>query len=230
MAWFRKNKDIQSQSQEPEEETQVLVIEGDRPCSEVGCSAANGAPCSYKDRRGHACPTAWCPDHQAVVNGLCYCRRHANTLDAVGTATEQGFGLPDVTNRVPTLVRWIGLHIDESVHLLLESLRLKHERYSRIAVHPIRKVDGKIRWETTWQLYDHTGPVMKVSVEVNETEPTLVVVRVGQQSVYSEIPPWIMHRERHEEIDPEIDAREREVFYHYMLEAIYSEVMSQRQE
>ncbi|MGC8460986.1 MAG: hypothetical protein ACP5OR_03980 [Candidatus Dormibacteria bacterium] len=195
---------------------------GELPCSAPGCSNTTGVACAYIDRRNRKCKTSWCPEHQFIVNGKCYCRRHANTVDAVGDQehTTYGFAMPDLSNRAPSLVRWIANDISDRVEELLSRYRISGEQYRRERVHAVRSVDGSIRWEVTWQLFDHTGSRVRVSIEVKEAVPTTLNARVGQLIVYSEVPPWILHRERNEEVSPETDTRERDMFYEMMLKAI----------
>ncbi len=206
----------------PETRAPSKPLVGDLPCSAKGCQNSTGAACSYVDRRNRHCKTAWCPEHQFLVNGQCYCRRHANTVDAVGNQehTTYGFAMPDLANRSPSLVRWVANDISDRVEKLLERYRTPGEQYHRERVHAVRGVDGGVRWEATWQLFDHTGSRVRVSIEVREATPTTLSARVGQLVVYSEVPPWILHREHAEDVDPDTDVRERDMFYEMMLKAI----------
>lgn len=214
MPWFPK---MSRSSASPEPKPVI----GEHACSEHRCLASNAARCSYVDRRNHRCKTAWCPDHQLLLEGKVYCRRHANTLDALGdTEPAFTFGLPDVDNRAPSLVRWICNDIDANVRELLEARMSANETFGRTKVHPVKGSDGVTRWESTWQTFDHTGSRMRVSVEVSESEPERVKIRVGQQVVFGEDPPWIFHRRQNLHVPPEMDKADRETFYRLITQAI----------
>ena len=128
--------------------------------------------------------------------------------------------MPDLSNRAPSLVRWVANDITDRVEEILERYRTPGEQYRRERVHAVRSVDGSVRWEVTWQLFDHTGSRVRISIEVRESSPTTLSARVGQLIVYSETPPWILHRERNEEMVPETDVRERDMFYDMLLKAV----------
>src|SRR5258708_5272809 len=81
---------------------------GSLPCYDRGCVRLNAIPCAYKDRRGRACETAWCPDHYAVVGGVPYCRRHSGVVRALAAQPPELRLNPDVANRAASLCEWIG--------------------------------------------------------------------------------------------------------------------------
>src|ERR1035437_10802886 len=80
---------------------------GSLPCHDHGCLHETAVPCAYTDRRGRACPTAWCPDHYAVVSGVPYCRRHAGVVRALAAQPDELRLWPDVSNRAASLCEWI---------------------------------------------------------------------------------------------------------------------------
>jgi hypothetical protein len=189
-------------------------------CKVAGCSNDTAQPCDYRDGRGRACRAVCCPDHGASTGGQFYCRRHAGILRAVGTeATQQG-GLPDIDNRAPSLVNWIARDLDANVQRLLSGAAKTGE--SVIAddtVHVARDFNRKARWEQSWRLVDHTGLILKVTIQVMEENDSLVRVHVGSGVIADGIPPWIARRT--EDSDVATDAEQRQRFYQWLDESIF---------
>jgi hypothetical protein len=189
-------------------------------CKVAGCSNDTAQPCDYRDGRGRACRAVCCPDHGASTGGQFYCRRHAGILRAVGTeATQQG-GLPDIDNRAPSLVNWIARDLDANVKRLLSGAAKTGE--SVIAddtVHVARDFNRKARWEQSWRLVDHTGLILKVTIQVMEENDSLVRVHVGSGVIADGIPPWIARRT--EDSDVATDAEQRQRFYQWLDESIF---------
>lgn len=192
-------------------------------CTLAGCSNDNAQPCAYRDGRGRPCRAAHCPQHGVVSDGKFYCRRHAGVMRAVGAeATPQG-GLPDVDNRAPSLVNWIARDLDENVRRLLTGVARPGE--SVIAdetVHVARDFNRKARWEQSWRLVDHTGVILKVTIQVFEENDSLVRVHVGSGVIADGIPPWIVRRT--EDSDVATDAEQRQRFYQWLDESIFMAV------
>ncbi len=208
-------------------------IEGTKPCNEVGCSSTNGAPCEYVDRRHEHCMTAWCPEHQIVLDGHCYCRRHANTIEAIGgiQITTYGAALPDIGNRMPNLVRWISNDLDGSMRQLLDAAHRPDELFKREPVHAVRGIDGFIRWEMTWQLFNQTGSTLRVTIEVDEREPVVVIARVSNAKVYSATPPWIAAAGTDPSgVHAHADESQRQAFYADMASHIREGIAQDREE
>ncbi len=192
-------------------------------CKVAGCSNDTAQPCSYRDGRGRACRAVCCPDHGASTGGKFYCRRHAGVLRAVGTeATQQG-GLPDLDNRAPSLVNWIARDLDANVQRLLTGAAKTGE--SVIAddtVHVARDFNRRARWEQSWRLVDHTGLILKVTIQVLEENDSLVRVHVGSGVIADGVPPWIARRT--EDSDVATDAAQRQRFYQWLDESIFMAV------
>jgi hypothetical protein len=207
------------------------VLHGLLPCSEQGCSNHDAVQCSYIDRRGQTCLTAWCPGHQIVVANICFCRRHAG----VPAAVQHGEfladrGLPDTGNRSPSLVIYIGHALEPAILNLLHGLLRPGtaDQVGTEAVHPIRPAAGGRRWVRNWQIYDHTGVVAKITVEVDEATDPEVVVRVGRHAVASVVPPWI--ERRYQGLPPlsaDEDHFERDRFYAFLMERIAPAVVAE---
>ena len=149
-------------------------------CNFPGCANDTAQPCAYRDGRGRACRTAFCPAHGVAADGKLYCRRHAGVVRAVGAEATPSGGLPDVDNRLPSLVSWIARDLDTNVRRLLTGAARSGE--SVIAdetVHVARDFNRKARWEQSWRLVDHTGVILKVTIQVLEENDSLVRVNVG---------------------------------------------------
>ena len=89
----------------------------------------------------------------------------------MGSQTTPGSGLPDLDNRAPSLVNWIARDLDANVRQLLAASAGRGE--SIIAddtVRVVRDFNRNARWEQSWRLVDHTGLILKVTIQVLEEE------------------------------------------------------------
>ena len=203
-----------------------LVVAPAIPCSLRGCANTNAQVCAYRDRRGRRCQTAFCPAHSVSFSGISYCRRHASTVQAIGELAQDPNGFPDLNDRAPSLVGWIARDLDQSIRRLLgraarngesvivdESVRLAHD--------PARQA----RWERSWRIVEHTGPVLAVTLQLLEDEQSRVYVRVGAEMVADGIPPWIARRSQGVEVEAAIDISQRQMFYQLLEENISAAVI-----
>jgi hypothetical protein len=191
---------------------------GDLPCAATGCAETTGVGCAYLDRRGRACPTAWCPAHRDIAAGRVYCRRHAGVVRAL--AGGAGTRLPDLETRAPSLVEWLARDLgDDLGHLLMAT-----GAGDAVTSEAAQLVDGgrakEQIWERSWRLCRHTGFVHRVALQVAEGHDTAVVVRVGRREVARLTPPWIEARGRGEHLSAEEDARRRALFREAVLAAV----------
>jgi hypothetical protein len=192
-------------------------------CEVPGCVNDTARRCAYRDGRGHECPAVHCPDHGVAIDTKFYCRRHAGVVRAVGAEDTPQGGLPDIDNRAPSLVSWIARDLDANVRRLLSGAAGAGE--SVIAdetVHVARDFNRKARWEQSWRLVDHTGLILKVTVQVFEENDSLVRVHVGSGVIADGVPPWIVHRS--EDGDMATDAAQRQRFYTWLDESIFMAV------
>src|SRR5438445_187601 len=83
---------------------------------------------------------------------------------------------------------------------------------------------GGHRWVRTWSLKSQETVLLKVDVEIDESDPTSVEVAVDAEVVANEVPPWVRHNERFERIDAETDARERSEYFGKTFAAIETAV------
>jgi hypothetical protein len=204
------------------------TTEGDLPCRARGCLNDNGVLCHYIDRRGRRCDTAWCPHHWATVGGIVYCRRHAGTIAAIGYFDHPS-GMPDVDNRAPSLVNWVGRDLDAFVAATLVQSATQGETFVRepvVSTHADRS--GGRRYERGWKLVDHTGLRLVVAVFVVEGEETTVRVRVGSGVIAEGVPPWIERHRRGVEVTEETDRSQRALFYAFFQKHIVAAVRANR--
>jgi hypothetical protein len=183
-------------------------------CSIRGCENQNAQACAYRDRRGRSCGTAACSSHGVSVAGVMYCRRHAGTVQAVGPATENHGGIPDIDDRAPSLVNWIARDLDKAVRANLQ--QIAHPGETVLVdehVHLARDQVRRGRWSRSWRLIDHTGLVLKVTVYTNDDDDSTVHVLVGGVTVPCGIPPWIARRSDGSDIEAAVDISQRRVFY-----------------
>jgi hypothetical protein len=195
-------------------------------CSMRRCTNETARPCAYHDRRQRACPTAFCPAHSISIGGVTYCRRHAGTVQAIGELAEHPGGLPDISDRGPGLVNWIGRDLDKDIRTLLartvrpgeslivdDAVRLAHDHWRQA------------RWERSWRIVDHTGPVLAVTLHLSEDDQSRVYVKVGAEMVADGVPPWIARRSQGVEVEAAIDISQRQMFYQLLEENISASVI-----
>ncbi len=195
-------------------------------CTMRGCANHTAQLCAYRDRRERSCSATICPAHGISLGGNTYCRRHAGTVQAIGDLARDQSGHPDVDDRAPSLVDWIARDIDRDIRRLLarsarpgesvladDAARLKHD-HRRNA-----------RWERSWRLVEHTGPVLNVTLHVTEDDDSLIHVRVGTETVVDGVPPWIARRRDGQDVEAAIDISQRQLFYRYLQETIAEAVV-----
>jgi hypothetical protein len=193
-------------------------------CDREGCPNQADFPCSYVDRRRHACATQWCGNHGVDVNGAHFCARHASTVIAVGDEALALGRLPELDNRAPSLVYWVGRDLDSDIPVILATM-IHDSDAETLVVDPVALVHGggrlsERRWERNWKVISHTGISQKVTLQVTEEEPTDIVLRVDQFVVARETPPWVAAREAGWELEPSEDTAQRHAFYARLTDAI----------
>jgi hypothetical protein len=201
-------------------------IVGTLQCSERDCPNLTGEQCAYVDRRGRRCTTAWCPDHQSILGGAVYCRRHAGVVGALAAGAER-LVMPDLDNRAPSLVNWVARDVEQVIQEIVTGYRgaLGTDRLVSDPVNLVFLGPERARvWERAWKLVDHTGWSLRVSLEVDELRDTQVAVRVGRNVVARMVPPWIEARQRGEQLAPEVDAAQRAEFYRGLTAAVASAI------
>jgi len=165
-----------------------------------------------------------------MIDGRSHCLLHAGTVRAIGAVGGDAHR-PDVDNPAPSLVSWVArdLHdrvrelLDENVHAADSERVLVDE-----AVSPFRATDGSRRWEQAWKIVHHTGVALKITVQVEESAPSEIIVRVGQRVVARGIPPWYERFQRGERISSDEAALERRTFYEPIHASIREAVVAER--
>lgn len=201
-----------------------MSAEGENPCTQVGCAGTDALPCEYVDRRGRECRTAWCSAHRVTVEDHVYCRRHAGIMSSLPTLDSSLVSpLPDLDNRAPSLVGWVSRQIDADVWRLMLK-ELDASTGANLIADPVSLVFVGITrqraWERAWKVDSHTGTAARVSILVEESDDTMVTVKVGQNAVDRLVPPWITHRLQGERVSPDDDVREREEFHQRVIDAV----------
>jgi hypothetical protein len=197
-----------------------------RPCSMRRCSREDARPCAYHDRRQQSCPTAFCAAHSVAVGGVTYCRRHAGTLQAIGELARNPRALPDVADRGPALINYIARDLDKAIRTLLaRTARPGESLVVDDAVRLAHDHQRQARWERSWRIVEHTGPVLAVTLQLLEDEQSRVYVRVGAEMVADGIPPWIARRSQGVEVEAAIDISQRQMFYQLLEENISAAVI-----
>ena len=164
---------------------------GNQPCSALRCSSLAGMPCSYVDRRGRRCKTAWCPADRNVVKDRIYCALHAHAMQGI----EWEFGSashPDIDSRTVPIIQWISsAAADEVIAILNAFCSLNGEM---LVAEPVRRrynPDSRSRvWEKQWKTLSPTNVSMRVSIAADENRPTAIHIKVNGHDVNVVPPPW----------------------------------------
>ncbi len=167
-------------------------------CNRFGCTSPADRRCGYIDRRNRPCNTDWCETHAHEIYGMVCCVRHTSTLVAIGSQGLDRGHLPELDNRVPSLVYWVGRDLEEDIPVMLKAV-MDEQGGETMAADRVTLVAGggrtaERRWERGWKNISHTGIGERITIQVIESSPTEVVVRVGGKLVHEETPPWIANR------------------------------------
>ena len=194
----------------------------EQPCSEPGCQAENRVSCDYRDRRGIPCPTAWCADHVVTVNSWHLCRRHARTVQALAPVEFRGqLPPPDLDNRSPSLASYLAEALDSRMRAALTALSrpASGEHVGTEALTLVTDQNRDRRWVQGWKLFDNTGPLLRIDVEVGEARDPECAFRLNSRVILRCVPPWIQDRKAH--VPPVEGAeaeRRRQAFYDSLME------------
>ena len=167
------------------------TVAGNQACSALRCSSLAGMPCSYLDRRGRRCKTAWCPADRSVVDGKIYCALHAHAMQAL----EWEFGAashPDVDSRTVPVLQWISsAAADEVIATLNVFCALNGEM---LVAEPVRRrfnpqTHSRV-WEKQWKTLSATSVTIRVSISSDEARPTEIHITVNGHDVNVVPPPF----------------------------------------
>jgi hypothetical protein len=121
--------------------------------------------------------------------------------------------VPDVSDRAASLVNWIARDLDASIRAsLTRAARAGETVLADEYVHLVRDQTREARWERGWRIVDHTGLVLKVTLFVNESDDSIVYIRLGEVIIASGTPPWIANRGQGDPSDATIDVAQRQTF------------------
>jgi hypothetical protein len=164
---------------------------GNQACSALRCSSLTGMPCSYVDRRGRRCKTAWCPADRNVVEGQIYCALHAHAMQAL----EWEFGAashPDIDSRTVPILQWISSAAADEVIATLNVYCALHGEM--LVAEPVRRKFNPVAhsrvWEKQWKTLSPTNVSLRVCISSDEARPTEIHIQVNGHDVNVVPPPW----------------------------------------
>ena len=148
-------------------------------------------PCSYVDRRGRRCKTAWCPADRNVVEGQIYCALHAHAMQAL----EWEFGAashPDIDSRTVPILQWISSAAADEVIATLNVYCALHGEM--LVAEPVRRKFNPVAhsrvWEKQWKTLSPTNVSLRVCISSDEARPTEIHIQVNGHDVNVVPPPW----------------------------------------
>lgn len=164
-------------------------------CQRQGCAQRVVVTCAYVDRRRRECRTDWCSDHSATVADRHYCLRHAGVVRALLEGDAGSVAPPDLDNRAPSLVRWVGGSISADMERVLRSVADQGSWFATTSIALAHVGPERERWWTRrWSLLSHTGLDVTITLMVAEARDHEVVIRVNLETVARSVPPWIHDR------------------------------------
>lgn len=180
----KPHQDAPATEPDPPDPPSVHAALGTEPCHGMGCAATTGLPCTYVDRRGRVCPTAWCPSHRFVVENAVYCALHGAALS--GMQAEYGdTAEPDLDNPLPALIAWISRAAEDDIVDILQGIG--RARGEVVVSDPVRMVllgpRREPTWERSWKTCSSAGVGARVAIAVEETQPREVLIKVNSQVI-----------------------------------------------
>ncbi len=186
------------------------TVAGNQACSALRCSSLAGMPCSYVDRRGRRCKTAWCPADRNVVEGQIYCALHAHAMQAL----EWEFGAashPDIDSRTVPILQWISSAAADEVIATLNVYCALHGEM--LVAEPVRRKFNPVAhsrvWEKQWKTLSPTNISLRVCISSDEARPTEIHIQVNGHDVNVVPPPW--NRELSEPTEADLRWLDQEV-------------------
>ncbi len=203
---------------------------GAAACGAAACLRIDAVRCYYVDGHGHRCATTWCADHWNAIGGIAYCRRHANTIVALGDSVGDPLALPDLDNRGPSLVNWVFRDLDPLVRDILDaSIAADQHAVRDSAVTVVIDRDRKRHWERSWRILDVNEEALRtVAVCVDAHDDATVHLLVDGMLVASGVPPWIDRHRRGVEVTQGVDLTQRQIFYSFVIDHIHARMLSRR--
>jgi hypothetical protein len=173
----------------------------EQPCSEPGCQAENRVSCDYRDRRGIPVP-------DGVVRRP---RRDGQLLASLPPSRPhrpgpRPRGVPRASCPRPTWTtarpRWRPTsprRLDSRMRAALTALSrpASGERVGTEALTLVTDQNRGRRWAQGWKLFDNTGPLLRIDVEVDEARDPECALRLNSRVILRCVPPWIQDRKAH---------------------------------
>jgi len=129
------------------------------------------------------------------VAGGAFCRRHASTMTAI-EGSEVVAGLPDIDNRAPSLVGWVGRELDSRIRELLA--RVAADSNATLIADPVTMTltpGGNTRtWAKTWKMVDGSAVRTRITIEVDEGDDCQVGARVDSELIGRGVPLGVSSR------------------------------------
>jgi hypothetical protein len=142
-------------------------------------------------------------------------------MQAIDTSSGRPVTVPDVSDRAASLVGWIARDLDASIRAsLAHAARSGESVIADDYVQLVRDQTRDARWERGWRIVDHTGLVLKITLFVNDSDDSVVYVRLGEVIIASGTPPWIANRSEGLSPEASIDLAQRQTFYQSIEAAI----------
>jgi hypothetical protein len=164
---------------------------GEEWCSFRGCGQKTGLACSYVDRHGRSCPTAWCPQHRYITDDEIFCPTHGRFLDGTQDEFHRTVHV-DIGNVVPMVLSWIVQEVDDAV--VAEMTELAAWWHQALVIDPVRfalvGVERVRTWERAWKVCDELGPTLRLAVVIEEAEPGVAEARVQSKMALRLPIPW----------------------------------------
>ena len=157
----------------------------------VRCSSLAGMPCSYVDRRGRRCKTAWCPADRSVVDAKIYCALHAHAMQAL--EWELALRHTPTSTVVPSRCcsGSPSAAADEVIATLNVFCALNGEM---LVAEPVRRRFNPLShsrvWEKQWKTLSPTSVTIRVAISSDEDRPTEIHIAVNGHDVNVVPPPF----------------------------------------
>lgn len=204
--WGRNENGEQERSAPADAYLPEVEIDSARPpastahCTEADCEATEGWACAYRDRWGKECATTWCDRHVDFIGEMAFCRRHANVMRALASASNglhDVKAMPSVEDRSLSLVSTVTHELEDGV---LELLRRRFGAESGVqvlsdrSVRVIRPDPTRLVWERGWAAVKPEGYSGRVAIRVPVGEDPQLRLLVNNTLVMQTIPDWIQRR------------------------------------
>jgi pilus assembly protein CpaE len=179
-------------------------------CTVPDCLAKEVWVCSYRDRHGQECGTAWCREHVRFVGAVPFCEEHAGligTLSVHHGSVREIKTLPTFDDRCASLAEFISEEVSQEI------LAILHWRYGNQPEVQIM-CDERVRdmwyqtqlvWWRTWGALTNAGYLTRIAIwipMVSAPVTPTVHLLVDSNVVFKQVPDWIIREQRGEPPNP----------------------------